>query len=170
MWWFRVEDLCREFDIKTTEASVEGILLINLDSKYKGAKTCNSCMCMLPTSSRFDAKRRSKCLLWLTVTFVSNQRVSEKKKKKKKDSLFYLCGDSNARCSDFEDFIQGVDKNQDRNVVDFTPIGYGEIFCNVLIYANWCMLNGRSNPTQNNCTIMSSQGSSVVDYWGAPQI
>ena len=36
-----------------------------------------------------------------------------------KNATFYICGDLNARCSNFQDFIEGVDNIQDRNVVDF---------------------------------------------------
>ena len=80
-----------------------------------------------------------------------------------KNATFYICGDFNARCSNFQDFIEGVDNIQDRNVVDFSSNKYGELLCDFLIDSNCCMLNGR-NMISNDYTCIKSQGTSVVDY------
>ena len=83
------------------------------------------------------------------------------------NSLFFMCGDFNSRCSDMEDFIPGVDDIVERNVIDFSANAYGEILCEFLINANCCILNGR-NTLRNNYTYVSTQGSSVVDYCLVP--
>ena len=54
------------------------------------------------------------------------------------ESLFYMCGDFNARVYNLKDFIAGVDHIPDRNVVDFTSNKHGELLFEVLIDSNWC--------------------------------
>ncbi|VDI61349.1 Hypothetical predicted protein [Mytilus galloprovincialis] len=82
-------------------------------------------------------------------------------------SPFYLCGDWNSRVSDIEDYIQGIDFLPERNVVDFTPNSYGDLFCEFLSNINCCILNGR-NFINNDYTFVSTRGSSVVDYCVVP--
>ena len=59
-------------------------------------------------------------------------------------NLFYLCGDFNSRIGDMDDFITGVDVLTERDVIDYTVNSYGEIFCEFLLNANCCVLNGRN--------------------------
>ncbi|CAG2255049.1 unnamed protein product [Mytilus edulis] len=80
---------------------------------------------------------------------------------------FYICGDWNSRCSDFSDFIEGVDQLPERNIVDFQHNPYGSVFCDFLIDVNCCILNGR-NSLHNDYTFISTRGSSVVDYCVLP--
>ncbi|VDI27419.1 Hypothetical predicted protein [Mytilus galloprovincialis] len=80
---------------------------------------------------------------------------------------FYICGDWNSRCSDFSDFIEGVDQLPERNIVDFQHNSYGSVFCDFLIDVNCCILNGR-NSLHNDYTFISTRGSSVVDYCVLP--
>ena len=82
-------------------------------------------------------------------------------------NMFYLCGDWNSRCSDFPDFIEGVDNLPERNVVDYQHNSYGTIFCDFLIDVNCCILNGR-NMVHNDYTFVSTRGCSVVDYCITP--
>ncbi|CAG2189035.1 unnamed protein product [Mytilus edulis] len=60
----------------------------------------------------------------------------------------------------------GAGKPQ-RNVVDFTPNSYGDLFCEFLSNINCCILNGR-NFINNDYTFVSTRGSSVVDYCVVP--
>ena len=60
-----------------------------------------------------------------------------------KNATFYICGDFNARCSNFQDFIEGVDNIQDINVVDFSSNKFGELLCDFLIDSN-CCIGGRT--------------------------
>ena len=80
-----------------------------------------------------------------------------------KRDVLHICGDFNARCSDFHDLIEGVDTIQSRHVINFTSNVYVELLCDVLIDTNCCILNGR-NMSSNNYTCIKSQGASVVDY------
>ncbi|CAC5407386.1 unnamed protein product [Mytilus coruscus] len=82
-------------------------------------------------------------------------------------SPLYLCGDWNSRVSDIEDYIQGIDLLPERNVVEFTPNSYGDLFCEFFSNINCCILNGR-NFINNAFTFVSSRGSSVVDYCVVP--
>ena len=82
-------------------------------------------------------------------------------------NLFYLCGDFNSRIGDMDDFITGVDVLTERDVIDYTMNSYGEIFCEFLLNANCCVLNGR-NYYHNDFTYVSTKGSSVVDYCVIP--
>ena len=77
--------------------------------------------------------------------------------------MFTICGDFNARCSNVEDFIAGVDDIPERNVSDFISNKYGELLCEFLIDTSCCLLNGR-NHIGNNFTCIRPQGASVVDY------
>ena len=86
-----------------------------------------------------------------------------------KNAPFYVCGDFNSRTSNLEDFIPGIDDIPERHVVDFTSNKYGQHFCDFLIDANCCILNGRQNSIKNSYTFVSPvQGSSVVDYCVVP--
>ncbi|CAC5356045.1 unnamed protein product [Mytilus coruscus] len=81
--------------------------------------------------------------------------------------LFIYAVIGNSRVSDIEDYIQGIDLLPERNVVDFTPNSYGDLFCEFLSNINCCILNGR-NFFNNDFTFVSSRGSSVVDYCVVP--
>ena len=61
-------------------------------------------------------------------------------------SLFflYICGDFNARISNLDDFIAGVDSIPERNIVDFKSNRHGELLCYFLIDSNYCVLTGRN--------------------------
>ncbi|VDI29898.1 Hypothetical predicted protein [Mytilus galloprovincialis] len=74
----------------------------------------------------------------------------------------YLCGDFNARCGDMQDFIEGVDDVQIRDVIDDVLNRNGEMLIEFLVDCNLCMLNGRIG--KQDYTNISSKGKSVVDY------
>ena len=80
------------------------------------------------------------------------------------EGLLYICGDFNSRCGSLDDFIRGVDVVSDRQILDLTLNKYGELFIDLLINMNMCMLNGRSDPLRNGFTSVSTKGCSVVDY------
>ena len=84
-----------------------------------------------------------------------------------KNTVFFICGDFNARCAELEDYIPGVDCIQERGVIDFTLNKYGKLLCDFLIDSNCCILNGR-NKSVNNYTFTGVQGLSVVDYCLVP--
>ena len=81
--------------------------------------------------------------------------------------MFYICSDFNARCANFNDFIEGVDTIQNRHIVDFCCNKYGELLCEFLIDTSCCILNGR-NMCSNDYTCIKSQGCSVIYYCLVP--
>ena len=81
--------------------------------------------------------------------------------------MYCLCGDFNARISNFDDFIAGVDFIPDRHIVDFNYNKHGNDLVEFLINSNCCVLNGR-NYTSNDFTFIWPQWASVVDYCIVP--
>jgi len=78
----------------------------------------------------------------------------------------YICGDFNARCGNIQDFIEGVDNVQIRNVIDDVSNRNGDLLIEFLVDCNMCMLNGRTG--SHDFTNISSKGKSVVDYTLTP--
>ena len=76
---------------------------------------------------------------------------------------YLLCGDFNARCGDQQDFIEGVDEVQHREIIDYRKNGHGDLLVDFLINSNCVMLNGRCLGT-NDYTSVSTKGLAVVDY------
>ena len=63
--------------------------------------------------------------------------------------------------------ISGVDVLPDRDTVDYPFNIYGELFIDLFINTNLCILNGR-NSVRNDLTSISVKGCSVVDYCITP--
>ena len=146
----------KEFNIAVEDASTEGILWLKVTSKLTNTEM-HACVCYLPpqeSTRNIDANEFFDELICQTHQYC-------------KDAMFFICGDFNARCSNFKDYIEGVDDIPDRHVIDFTSNKYGEIFCDFMINANCCMLNGR-NSENNEYTCIRPQGMSVVDYCLVP--
>ncbi|CAG2193143.1 ACAD9 [Mytilus edulis] len=148
--------LATQYNIEVIDSSKEGILWISLEHK-DGKDGFKACVCYLPpvNSTRNDDANEFYDALLSQVHMYG------------KDSLFLLCGDFNSRCSNFENYIPGVDKIPERNIVDFKSNLYGELLCEYLINSSCCILNGR-NCVKNNYTYVSQLGSSVVDYCIVP--
>ena len=79
------------------------------------------------------------------------------------ESLTFIYGDFDSRCSDKADYTVGVDKIPERDVVDFSCKWYGEVLIDFLINENYCVLNERKF-VKNDFTSVSGRGSAVVDY------
>ena len=75
----------------------------------------------------------------------------------------FICGDFNSRCGSNEDFIEGIDKIQEMEVINFTSNMYGDLLLDFLINSNMCMKNGRKC-INNDFTSVSIKGLAVVDY------
>ena len=78
-----------------------------------------------------------------------------------KNSVFFLCGDYNSRCSNLDDNIPGVDRVVERDTVDCMLNKYGVFFCDFLINSNYCILNGR-NFISTNFIYIDPNGSSLI--------
>ncbi|XP_060589316.1 uncharacterized protein LOC132744577 [Ruditapes philippinarum] len=144
--------ICDNFNINILSDTCEGILWLKMVHKSDDF-TLLPCVCYLPpenSSRQFDVNRFYESLLTDIYTFQN-------------EGLVFICGDFNSRCGDLEDYIVGVDDIPSRNVIDYKTNFYGEMFIDFLINANFCMLNGRTN-SSNEFTSVSVKGSSVVDY------
>ena len=132
--------------------SCEGILWLKLC--HKSSKLCIlPCVCYLPpeNSSRF-----------IDVNTFYDSLLTDIYKYQGQGILF-VCGDFNSRCGDLDDFIRGIDKVCEREIIDFSLNKYGKILIDFLINTNMCILNGRSN-CNNDFTSVSTNGHAVVDY------
>jgi hypothetical protein len=78
--------------------------------------------------------------------------------------VMLLCGDFNSRIGMMLDHIEDIDNVPERNVVDTKTNNYGEMFCEFMLSASVCVLNGR-NFVHNDFT---SKDAAVVDYFLTP--
>jgi exonuclease III len=104
------EELLSMYDVYRVDDSHEGILWLRFKSK-KGGSEFLCCVCYLPVSEstlNIDGEQFSDALMCQIHVYCKGCR-------------FFLCGDYNARCSDLDDFIAGVDEVTEREVIDFTP-------------------------------------------------
>ena len=148
------------YDVEIIDKSIERILWVCFKTKGAHNSVCfYTCVCYLPpqeSSRMVDSVNIFDTLLGRIYLYGQN-------------ASFYVCGDFNSRSSNFQDFIPGIDGIPERHVTDFTPNKYGQQFCEFLIDANYCILNGRQNLIKNTYTFVSpTQGSSVVDYCVVP--
>ena len=74
-----------------------------------------------------------------------------------KTGPFLIMGDLNSRCANAQDYTEGVDIVEERDVVDYSSNSYGQLLIQFLISANCCMLNGR-NYCNNDFTCVSTKG------------
>ena len=147
-------NLMNFYNVSIVDDSFEGIMLLKFISKIEN-KDFYTCVCYLPP---IESTRN------IDATDVFNQLIVQIHLYCK--NLMFttcICGDFNARCSNFEDFISGEDEIPDRHVLDFTSNKYGELLCEFLIDANRCSLNGR-NYISNDFTCIRPQETSLVDY------
>ena len=150
------KDILEQYSVQIEDDSIEGILWLKFVSKFKKT-VLHTCVCYLPpheSSRNVDADDFFDNLICQMHEYCQKE-------------MFYICGDFNARYSDFQDFIEGVDTIQSRHVIDFTSNKYGELLCDFMIDTNCCILNGR-NMSSNDYTCIKSQGASVVDYCLVP--
>lgn len=122
--------ILNSFTVSVLDCEDEGILWINFKPKSKNTThDINICVCYLPpieSTRNIDASGFFDRLMCQIHSYC-------------KDTMFYICGDFNARCSNFEDFIAGVDQIPERSVVDFSSNKYGELLTEFLIDSNCCI-------------------------------
>ena len=111
------------------------------------------CVCYLPPDGSTRQNDAEEFYTILTEQVYQYQHIGKT----------YICGDFNSRCGEASDYIEGVDDVTERNVLDNISNHYGDLLLNFLIDCNFCMLNGRTEGS-NNFTHVSHRGRSVVDY------
>ncbi len=140
------------FNVNILDKTMEDILWVEL--AHKNSSFCiNICVCYLSPegSSRYvDPNEYFNTLLSQTCLYQNN-------------GSFIICGDLNARCGDEQDFIEGVDEVEMREIMDGRKNSYGDMFLDFLININCVMLNGRCGGI-NDYTSVSTKGLAVVDY------
>ncbi|CAC5404135.1 unnamed protein product [Mytilus coruscus] len=146
-------------DIKVSQAksSVEDILWIKLSHKYDDSNNICFCVCYLQPegSSRLNDGEKFYNDLLQQVYCYQNE------------GFVYIGGDVNSRCGSEQDYIQGVDDINDREIIDVINNKYGDLLIDFLTSCNLCMLNGRADGN-NDFTCVSKRGRSVVDYVVTP--
>ena len=144
------------FDVIVEDKTYEGILWLRLQEKHGNGKI-HVCVCYLPPENSTRNIEVHEFFNTLTSQIYTYQDMS----------TVYICGDFNARTSNIDDYIAGVDNIPVRSDIDKKSNRYGEFFCDFLSSVNYCMLNGRCG-TQNDFTYVSPLGTSVVDYCIVP--
>ncbi|CAG2228878.1 unnamed protein product [Mytilus edulis] len=136
------DEVLDNFSVSILDSSVEDILWIKLSHKYDDSNNICFCVCYLPPegSSRLnDGEKLYNDLLQQVYCYQN-------------EGFVYIGGDVNSRCGSEQDYIQGVDDINDREIIDVFSNKYGDLLIDFLTSCNLCMLNGRAD------------GRSVVDY------
>ena len=149
------ESMFNRFSIDTVDKRYEDILWISCTQIDNPDNVIFICVCYLPpaASSRGDRSHdvfdilRSQCL-----------KYQDKGK-------ILICGDFNARIGSLNDLPNSASTNlPQRRVIDTTINSHGKQLVNFLIDCNMITLNGRSCNDNDNFTVISTTGKSVVDY------
>ena len=154
--FFIKHNILNAYTVSVVDNSFEGVLWLEFVSKTH-RENFMACVCYLPPiepSRNIDGNEFYVTLLCQIHMYCQN-------------SVFFVCGDLNSRCSDLEDHFSCVDEVGEREVVDFTLNKYGEYLCDFLIDSNCCILNGRKS-VSNNYTFVGPNGNSVVVYCLVP--
>ncbi len=144
-----VMEMC---NVSILDNTMEDILWVELRHKYSSF-CINICVCYLSPegSSRYVDPNEYFTYLLSQICLYQN------------NGYFIMCGDLNARCGDEQDFIEGVDEVEMREIIDGRKNSYGDFFIDFLINSNCVMLNGRCDGI-NDFTSVSTKGLAVVDY------
>ena len=145
--------LLDNFDFSVVNATIEGILGILFRCKYSDIEILVVSCYLPPEDSTWGRDNNSFFAHLLALVYLHSQC----------DHIF-ICGDFNARISDTKDFVNDVDRLQERQVIDNTKNNHGETFIDFLFESKMAVLNGRIDPQYNNYTSVSSKGKAVVDY------
>jgi len=140
------------YEVSILNNTYEGILWLKLSHRHIPECVSTICVCYLPpenSSRHVDAADFFDTLLSHVYSYQNS-------------NIRYICGDFNSRCAKLLDYVEGVDCLPDRNTVDNTVNNHGRLFCEFLINANICIVNGRKGA--DDFTYVSTRGASVVDY------
>lgn len=151
------KSLLKNFKVTIVDKNYEGILWLNFQHRTLPFNFY-ACVCYLPPDQSTRNVDVDNFFDTLTQQIYCLQN---------KNADLFICGDFNARISDMDDHIPGVDILPDRLIVDDKSNKYGELFCDFLISVNCCVLNGRKCKN-NDFTYVSECGKSVVDYCVVP--
>lgn len=150
--FFIKRTLLDNFNIFIIDKVYEGILALKLEDKISNYTIVVISAYLPPEYSRWgrDSEGFFSHVLSLVYTYAEA------------DALFVL-GDLNARVGDLDDTINDLDNIPPRKPIDSVKNNHGSVLIEFLTEAKLCMLNGRTNGT-DNYTCVSTKGVSVVDY------
>ena len=114
----RLQAFLKHYAVSRVDDNFEGILWLKF-CPLNGGPEFLGCVCYLPpieSTRNIDGGEFFDTLLCQIHMYC-------------KSNVFFLCGDYNARCASLDDFIAGVDKIEDREVIDFTTNKYGKLLC-----------------------------------------
>ena len=149
------ESMFDRFSIDIVDKRYEDILWITCTQLNNPENVLFICVCYLPpaASSRGDRSHdvfdilRSQCLKF--------QHKGE----------ILICGDFNARIGTLNDLPNNTSNNlPQRQVIDTAINSHGKQLVDFLIDCNMITLNGRFCKDEDNFTVISTTGKSVVDY------
>ena len=102
-------EILNVYNVTVQDDMTDGILWLKFESR-NSKETFFSCVCYLPPA---DSTRSIDANEFFDQLICQIHQYC-------KSSMFSICGDFNARCADFQDFIAGVDIIPERQVIDFT--------------------------------------------------
>ena len=145
------------FKITVLSKEFEGILGLGLRHKFTKSLTV-IISCYLPSENSpygRNADAFYSFLLNLIYTLDSDYMI--------------ICGDLNARIGPCEDFVNGIDNLPQRHFIDEHVNQHGRCLLDFLHESQFCVVNGRTDPVNNDFTSVTTRGTSVVDYMLVPQ-
>ena len=150
-------DLLKYFNVDVLNSAYEGILWLKFECKL--TNFCFSvCACYLPPENSTYVCNHHEFFDTLSTNVYEYQKYGK----------FYIVGDFNARCGETQDYIEGVDEVEPREIIDYNRNSYGDTFLDFLVNINCCMLNGRQGSSNEFTYIEPRRGHSVVDYCLVP--
>ncbi|CAG2195952.1 unnamed protein product [Mytilus edulis] len=141
-------DLLKYYNVEILNSEVQDILWIKLSNEND---IICLCVCYLPPENSVY----NDSLVFYT-------KLLEQVYMYQNIGKLYICGDFNSRCGDAQDFIEGVDNVQIREIVDSVSNRNGDLLIEFLVDCNMCMVNGRIG--SQDFTHIKGTGKSVVDY------
>ncbi len=144
-----------DYTFSIVDKTYDGIMVIDLTHKIIGTKLLFA-SCYLPPENSPYGRNATGFLNHLSSICYSQSNVYDR---------LYFCGDLNARVGDLQDCTPDIDiELPKRSCIDTIENNHGKSLIEFLNDNKLCILNGRFDPTKDNYTYVSGNGSSVVDY------
>ena len=117
------------FKHEILDDSYEGMLWIKLTPRSQTGIPLVICVCYLPPA---DSPRAVDAEKYFDELLCQSHKYQN-------EGVILLCGDFNARCSDQEEYISGVDHVPNRKVLDFERNKQGDLLIDFMVATNMCM-------------------------------
>ena len=154
---FIKESLAQIYSVTIVDKSHDGILGVKFCHKTVDYNVVIYVLYLPPERSNRDRDAQSFFSHILSEIYINYES----------DAIFVI-GDLNSRIGAMPDTSSDFDGIPSRKTLDKTINQHGQEFCEFLIDAKMCVLNGRFDPTSNCYTSVSGRGRAVVDYICVP--